>query len=128
MDGSVNWLNVAGIALDICGAAWLAKALAIARSTDFIEQSRTGYGSPAIVAMLEHQRLDTRCGLALLICGFGMQLISAVMSKTQWSPWWLVTCAVVLCGVYLYYLLTKRSEDASRQTRIGNFLITGQEK
>jgi hypothetical protein len=125
----VNWLNVAGISLDICGAVWLAKALAFARSTDLIDQSRTGYGSPAIVATLEHQRLDTRCGLALLIVGFGMQLISALLLNVPWSPWWIAACmAIVLSGTYVYYVRTKRLEDASRQSRIGKYLITGSEK
>lgn len=129
MSSSVNWLNVAGIALDIVGAIWLAKGLAFVRRTDLFEQSRYGHGSPATVAMLERHRLDAQCGLGILVVGFGMQLIAAFLPNVAWHPWWIAGCAaMVLCVAYVYYMWTRRHEDATRQTSIGSYFIKGSEK
>src|SRR5713226_913809 len=124
MSGTINWLNAAGILLDIFGAAWIAKALAFASSEDLIDQSRTGLGSPVIVEALEHQRLDTRCGLALLAFGFIMQFAAVFVPA---FPLWIAggIAVAAVASTLAYYVNTKRREDLSRQRRIGQYLISG---
>lgn len=122
MTNSIHWLAAYGLALDIVGAAWIAKALAFSSTRGLMDQAATRWDiSESIFRALEHQRLDSRCGLASLTAGFAMQLAALWVPN---APWWTagLFAALVLTGVVSYYIPTKRSENASRSKRCEQYI------
>jgi hypothetical protein len=118
----MSWLSAFGIVLDIVGAAWIAKALAFSSGDDFMEQAATRWDlSVSILRSLEHQRLDSRCGLVVLATGFLMQLVGMVFPD---CPAWAagVLATIVVFAALGYWHRTKAAEDGSREARVSKYI------
>jgi hypothetical protein len=122
MTPSIQWLAAYGLILDIVGAAWTAKALAFSSTRDLMDQASTKWDiSKSVFRSLEHERLDVRCGLAILTVGFAMQLAALYLPSV---PWWTAAllAALVLAAAVAYYVPMKRAEDASREERCAKYV------
>jgi len=119
----IPWLSALGIVLDIVGAAWIAKALAFSSTRDLMDQasSKWDINNSTLIA-LELQRLDARCGLAVLVAGFAMQFVSLFFPHGH--AWIACTVAVLVVAVtWVYYQRVKKNEAASRAEKVTKYIL-----
>jgi len=123
MASSIPWLAALGIVLDIVGAAWIAKALAFSSTRDLMDQAATRWDiSTSVLRSLEHQRLDSRCGLGVLGVGFAMQLGALFFPLAPaWVAAMIAVLTVATAGVY--YRHTLANEDATRAHRVSERIL-----
>ncbi len=121
-----NLLSIAGVGYDIVGAILLAQAIVRTRHETLVRQARHGGqfsgGNLPLFAALEEQRHDARFGLAFLVGGFLLQLITAFGSALaiDWG-WSLFFGLVLVLGLTWWRMLAKRL-SRSRRMRFANSL------
>lgn len=123
MNTSIHWLSVFGTALNLAAAIWIAKALAFSSDRALLDQAATRWDvSQFVLQTLEHQRIDTRCGLGILAAGFGMQLAALLVPHA--SLVWSAGAALVTLAVAFGYDAHRRvEEDSTRGDRVAAYIL-----
>jgi hypothetical protein len=86
-------ITVAGLALDIAGAALLASAFILKQPKEMLREASTYLGwNSALYVSLARQKADAQIGFALLALGFLLQADGAV----GWNPGWATEALVLL--------------------------------
>lgn len=97
------WLAVVGALYDIAGAYLLSKALFAVKPKELIIQASSGWGgfSTPMLRMFCEQKVDSRFGLGLMICGFALQALSSAGMKM--TGLWTSFLVVPGIGVLVWY-------------------------